>query len=596
MHTKRRNRGTIFIVIIIMVLLPKNHYGQEPRNIDFGISDEGYNKENFIAFQEKTPSSSKGEETDTNFTYEKYRDFLIKVSDTSKYILVPMGDFQNTINPGKVVIGLRHDVDLDLNLAYKFSETESSLGVRSTYFILHTAPYYLAEKNNMRVHSSAIIPILKDMQDNRHFEIGWHNDLVTLQAVYNIDPVSFLHNELAWLRSNGLIIKGTASHGSPYCYTYKYLNYYFFDECDSPAVGQFINTYSLPLTTGIVPMKKGKLSDFNLNYEAYFLNFNKAFSDATVTNNIRWNIGMLDLNQLHPGDRVSILIHPIHWHKASVNNDIERFSILGQRSSVIDEENSIVYVTMPYGSDKSSLISNFVLSSGAYAKVSGRLQVNGSSRNNFCDPVIYKVYAENRSLTKDWTIEVKNEKNSACSFNSFNIPEYGKSVFINTTLKTITVELKPDADIKRLPVQFELSPGAKAWIDDKEQSNNTGELDFSNDVHYKIVSEDGLNSCIWTVSLIPVTLSARDLVSYKKGLSVYPNPSDGIIHLKFKGIERARTQIEIYNSLGDKVYSNVINKSGNFTEEINISNLPTGVYIIKYSDSEKPVSIIIRHE
>ena len=42
------------------------------------------------------------------------------------------------------------------------------------------------------VHSDKIIPILKTMQNERHFEIGWHNDLVTLQVIYNINPVTFL--------------------------------------------------------------------------------------------------------------------------------------------------------------------------------------------------------------------------------------------------------------------------------------------------------------------------------------------------------------------------------------------------------------------
>ena len=44
-----------------------------------------------------------------------------------------------------------------------------------------------------------------------------------------------------------------------------------------------------------------------------------------IINGIRWNIGMLDLNQLQAGDRVIILLHPIHWHKGSVYADIESF-------------------------------------------------------------------------------------------------------------------------------------------------------------------------------------------------------------------------------------------------------------------------------
>jgi hypothetical protein len=346
-------------------------------------------------------------EPDTNFTYEKYAEFLSKISDTSKYVVLPLNDFRKYINNNKIVIGLRHDVDVDIDLAYKFSETESNLGFRSTYFILHTAPYYLANPNNMAIHSEKIIPVLKTMQNERHFEIGWHNDLVTLQAVYNIDPVSFLHKELAWLRSNGIDVYGTASHGSNYCYTYKYLNYYFFEEFTYPAVGQFVNNLTLPLNGKIVPMIKGKLSDFNLEYEAYFINNNKYFSDASIKSGIRWNLGMLDLNELQAGDRVIILIHPVHWHKASINADIDFFSIKGQLSSTFDTVNSIVTVEMPPGAITNSLSAEFLLSPGAYAKVSNSLQVSGRTINNFVEPVVYTVYAENRSIRKEWKIKIK---------------------------------------------------------------------------------------------------------------------------------------------------------------------------------------------
>jgi hypothetical protein len=77
-------------------------------------------------------------EPDTNFTWEKYASFLNKVSDTSKYIVLPLNEFRQTFNNNKIVIGLRHDVDNDLNVAYNFSEIESKLKFRSTYFILHS--------------------------------------------------------------------------------------------------------------------------------------------------------------------------------------------------------------------------------------------------------------------------------------------------------------------------------------------------------------------------------------------------------------------------------------------------------------------------
>jgi len=435
---------------------------------------------------------------DTNFTFEKYADFLEKVSDTSKYLVLPVNDFRKTINSNKIVIGLRHDVDLDLYHAYDFSSTESALGVRSTYYILHTASYYLANQGVMATHTAAILPTLKFMQDERNFEIGWHNDLVTLQAAYNINSVTFLHNELAWLRSNGINIYGSASHGSGYCYTYKYLNFYFFEECTYPVVGQFVNNLTLPLGGNVVPMLKGKFSDFGLEYEAYFLNNNKYYSDASITNGIRWNTGMLDINTLVPGDRVIILLHPVHWHRASVNAVIESFSIPGQISSSINKEASAITVLMPYGTDRSSLLSDFTLSGGAYTKAGGIMQVSNLTQNDFNLPVTFRVYAENRDIIRNWEIKVEYEQ---------------------------------------------LTP----------------------------VENDPL----------------------KEPLLVYPNPSDGIINLQFSNIATTYILVDIFNTLGEKVYTERIDKSGTFRATVDLRKLSPGIYYLKYTGSLKSFTIII---
>lgn len=398
-----------FFLFFLSFVNPLN--GQKSHVPGLNIN-KGKNNINRDSVSEFKKSDIVSEQPDTNFTWEKYAAFLKEISDTSKYIVLPINEFRKTFNAGKVVIGLRHDVDNDLDVAYKFSEIESKLGFRSTYFILHTAPYYLANPNNMSNHSDKILPVLKSMQNDRHFEIAWHNDLVTLQAIYNIDPVSFLHKELDWLRKNGIAIYGTSSHGSTYCHTYKYLNFYFFEECTYPVVGQFVNNITIPVGGKTVTIKKGKLSDFNLEYEAYFLNNNKYFSDASFVNRQRWNIGMLDLNQLHPGDRVIILLHPIHWHKASINTNIDSFRIIGQKSSLIDTVKCEINVEMPYGIDTDSLSAVFSLSPGAYAKVLSNLQISGMTINNFSNPVIYTIYAENRDVFKEWTINVKSTLNS----------------------------------------------------------------------------------------------------------------------------------------------------------------------------------------
>lgn len=570
-----------------------NGYSQKGDSSVSIISSEEITSRQDTAREYRKRNIMTAEEPDTNFTYEKYAAFLKIVSDTSKYIVLPINEFRTTFDASKIVIGLRHDVDNDLVKAYHFSATESNLGLRSTYYILHTAPYYLAEPGNMNKHNPGILPLLKKMQDERNMEIGWHNDLVTLQAVYNIDPFTFFQGELAWLRTNGIKIHGSASHGSPYCYIHKYLNYYFFEECTYPAAGQFVNNLTLPLSGSMVPMIKGKFSDFNLEYEAYFLNNNKYFSDASITGGIRWNIAMLDINKLQKGDRVIVLLHPVHWHKASVDANIELFLIGGQKSSNIDTVNSTITIEMPENYNLKSLLPIFRLSPGAYAKVSGKMQESGITANDFTNPLIYSVYAENRDVRRDWIIKTVSPKSSDCDFLSFEIPGLTRSVVIDSLTKTIILDLKDGAMLSHLPVQFKLSEGAHAWIGSVAQFSNIGFVDFTKNIKYEVIAHDGVTTSTWTITIMNRLLPVEEFASEKKPFVVYPNPSDGIIKIQFSEAVLPQGRIDIFDTKGAKVLSENINQTGSGTITIDLTRFASGVYFVKYSESEKPEIIII---
>jgi hypothetical protein len=571
-------------IFIVFIIFSGRSYSQTINPEGTNIFSKKYSqKPDTITTQKKVNVITA--EADTNFTWEKYAAFLKKISDTSKYIVLPLNEFRQTFNNKKIIIGLRHDVDVDLNVAYQFSQVETDLGFHSTYFILHSAAYYLENPNNMEVHTNKILPILKSMQNDKHFEIGWHNDLVTLQIVYNINPVTFLHNELNWLRSNGIKIYGTASHGSTYCKTYHYLNYYFFEECTYPVVTTYVNNISVPKDGKSITILKGKLADFNLQYEAYFLNNNKAFSDATITNGIRWNIGMLDLSLLQPGDRAIILLHPIHWHRASVHANIESFSIQGQKSCSIDTINSRITVEMPYGTNKGSLVATFYLSAGSYAKVSGTQQASRNTPNNFNNPVTYRVYAENRDIQREWTVTVHIAKAKA-NFTSFTVPGQVGATQIDTVRKSILAEVARGHSRDSLKPSFVLSDNSHVYIGAQEQLSDVNYMNFSNPVFYIVVANGGQLSEKWKVTVLEQ--------SDKTGMLIYPNPSDGKTNMQFVGVKSTPTTVDIFNSMGEKVFSDKIKKTGDFTVEEDLKKLGGGVYIVRYSEVKKSEIIVIK--
>ena len=85
---------------------------------------------------------------------------------------------------------------------------------------------------------------------------------------------------------------------------------------------------------------------------------------------------------------------------------------------------------------------------------------------------------------------------------------------------------------------------------------------------------------IRTTSLIPI--------EKQPGISIYPNPSSGILHV----IDATGTAqyVEIYNANGQKVWSQIIQK-GTLEIDLNLS-LNKGTYFIKIRSTSKGQSIL----
>ena len=118
-----------------------------------------------------------------------------RLADERRYNVVPLREFPSVpCRYPRPVVGLRHDVDTRLDNALELATIENRLGLRATYFVLHTAEYW---------RDPQLIKKLHRLQDDLGHEIGWHNDLVTLQCVHRVDAVAFLSHELERLRSSG---------------------------------------------------------------------------------------------------------------------------------------------------------------------------------------------------------------------------------------------------------------------------------------------------------------------------------------------------------------------------------------------------------
>ncbi len=236
------------------------------------------------------------------FTYGSYRRFAERLARTPALDVVPLRELLQPAPPEKARLGLRHDVDDSLEHALALGRIEHELGLRSTYFVLHTAPYW---------RSSRLVEMLLELQDGLGHEIGWHNDLVTLGCVHAVDAGAYLHEQLARLRAAGLSVEGTASHGSPWCHALGYHNQYFFEEF--PPIPGFPSYEVVPTPWGETKIEKSTLASFGFTYEAYFLGEQRYLSDSTFEHGRRWHPDALVPAELAAGETAIVLVHPCHW-------------------------------------------------------------------------------------------------------------------------------------------------------------------------------------------------------------------------------------------------------------------------------------------
>jgi hypothetical protein len=219
------------------------------------------------------------------------------------------------------LIGLRHDVDHDLDIALEMSFWEKEMGFQATYFLLPTAEYW----NQKKLLDKAL-----QMQDFGH-EVGLHLNVITEWLDGEIsDPLKRTGEVLEFLRQSGLHIQGVSSHGDRLCYEKNFINYWLFSELrpqDPVETETGLNAEGIPaagnehriiypeshtlnredgqkLSLWSVPMER-----LNLAYESLHLPFDRYFTDSHGG----WKRSPDPLDKDLTTGRHQILIHPINW-------------------------------------------------------------------------------------------------------------------------------------------------------------------------------------------------------------------------------------------------------------------------------------------
>lgn len=142
-----------------------------------------------------------------------YEALIEELSTIPSLRLVPVVEFAASRPAGESLVCLRHDVDADPITALRIARYLASVGVSGSFYLLHTSPYYAAPCEGVIVRNPELAKWIRGLIV-AGCEVGLHNDALTVQAKWGMDGVAAIRDELAWLRSQGLNIRGSVAHNS----------------------------------------------------------------------------------------------------------------------------------------------------------------------------------------------------------------------------------------------------------------------------------------------------------------------------------------------------------------------------------------------
>ncbi len=236
------------------------------------------------------------------YAWSDFIALLDELADNGRYVVCPGREFIKTFIPGKVVVYMRHDVDIDPATALRMAEEESRRGLKASYYLLPTAPYY-GQQGPRGVRRYADLDRLYRRIQSLGHEIGVYNDLLSMMLRWDIDPLEFQRQELAYYRQAGFPVVGAVSHGSRAVISRKLNNMWVFAEFGKKGV---FDNQGVAVEYGTRSFK-----DYGFIYEGYRIGHNVGTSDIAGFKTGREVVDKV--RTFKTGDRVSLLTHPIHW-------------------------------------------------------------------------------------------------------------------------------------------------------------------------------------------------------------------------------------------------------------------------------------------
>lgn len=193
--------------------------------------------------------------------FDYYRRLVAELRQVERLRLAPLYELATSSERDARVVGLRHDVDADPVTALRCARHLAREGICGSFYLLHTAPYYGQLVGGRLIRHARLREWVRGFVV-AGCELGLHNDCLTLYRDYGVSGAKALQQELAWLRSEGAVVRGTVAHNCGAVYGAE--NYEIFAERQ---------LWTRPVRTPSgkrVPLGQLRERDLDLQYEGTF--------------------------------------------------------------------------------------------------------------------------------------------------------------------------------------------------------------------------------------------------------------------------------------------------------------------------------------
>ena len=196
--------------------------------------------------------------------------------------------------------------------------------------------------------------------------------------------------------------------------------------------------------------------------------------------------------------------------EASNGTDILTYTIPSQvGNTVINEANSTVTITVPFGTDVTNLIATYTVSTGATAAVGTTDQESGVTTNDFTNPVQYEVTAQDGNTSELWTVTVNVAQNTEANILTFDLNGLTPAVVgtVNSVAQTVTLTVPYGTNVTALIPTITVSAQATiSPLTDVAQN-------FTSPVTYTVTAGNG-TTLDWIVTVVIAPNTANDILTF----------------------------------------------------------------------------------